>query len=466
MLNLKQPNRFNAKKIAYHGLAIGGISLLVACGGNSSSNKNTTIPDQELTPPAQVNNCFWGDPYSIANPASNFAYPDTGATYWHAKYILPEGANLKLTGQYPYARYMSFNSYRNDATPAFALMDQDIAADTGSINPFTAGAERNNENRDYQIQLQAGEAPQSPLDNTLYDYAQTDDQSIGQTTLLYRVYVPNTGQDITGGTDLPQAELTLNNGEVLTGQAACDSLQSDQTMVSIPFIPADTYANLRQNSSANANPIWRAAYNVQFNLRCVFLGMCAGEPERQVGWYANLDNQYLSTNLDRSIKPIAVIRGKIPNVPATLAGNETFDESQAQLRYWSLCQNEYYSQKVTGCLHDEQVTINPDGYFTIVTSLESERPSNATDACGIGYLPWSAKGDGFSIIPDRLNHENDALLILRNMLPVNGFAKTAQNTTTPGDESAVLAEFMPTVQYFTQAEFEALGCDAYTSMPQ
>lgn len=458
MLSLSQLNLSTLHKIAYHSLAIGGISLLTACGG-SSDNNTSSNQDQG---PEQANNCFWSDPYSIDNPATNFAYPDTVATYWHARYKLPEGASLRLKGQYPYARYMSFNSYREDASPAFALMDQNIASDTGSMNPFISGNPRNNENRDYQIQILNGEAPESPLSNTLYDYAQAD----GQAILLYRVYVPNTGKDSTGGTDLPQAELTLSTGEVLSGQAACDSLQSDESILSIPFVPADTYAGLRRNNPAKENPIWRAAYNVQFNLRCAFLGMCTGEPERQVAWYANLDNQNLATYLDRSIKPIAVIRGKIPKVPATLTGDDTFDESQAQLRYWSLCQNEYYSQKVTGCLYDEQVTINPDGYFTIVTSLESERPSNATDACGIGYLPWSAEGDGFSILPERSNHENDALLILRNMLPVNGFAKTVQHTTTPGDEADVMAEFMPTAQYFTQADFEALEFDAYTSLPQ
>ena len=458
MLNISQLNLSTFRKTAYHLLTIGGISVLAACDGSSDNNtsSNQNLGDE------QVNNCFWSDPYSIDNPATNFAYPDTGATYWHARYKLPEGASLRLKGQYPYARYMSFNSYREDASPAFALMDQNIASDTGSMNPFISGNPRNNENRDYQIQILNGEAPEFPLSNTLYDYAQAD----GQATLLYRVYVPNTDKDSTGGTDLPQAELTLSTGEVLSGQAACDSLKSDESILSIPFIPADTYAGLRRNNPAKENPIWRAAYNVQFNLRCAFLGMCTGEPERQVPWYANLDNQYLATYLDRSIKPIAVIRGKIPKVPATLAGDDTFDESQAQLRYWSLCQNEYYSQKVTGCLYDEQVTINPDGYFTIVTSLESDRPSNATDACGIGYLPWSAEGDGFSILPDRINNENDALLILRNMLPVNGFSKTVQQTTTPGDEADVMAEFMPTVEYFTQVDFEALGCDAYTSLPQ
>jgi hypothetical protein len=357
---------------------------------------------------------------------------------------------------------MSFNSYRADSSPAFALRDQQIAANAGSINPFSQGAQRDSENRLFEINIATGEAPESPLANTLYDY--TEDN--GQTTLLYRVYVPNEGKSASGGTGLPQAELTLKNGEVLTGQAACDNVQSDQALVSIPFVPAATYAHLRKNNPAKETPIWRAAYNVQFNLKCAFLGQCTGEPVRQVGWFANLDNQYLATYLDRNIKPIGVIRGKIPMTPKTLAGNEVFDESQAQLRYWSMCQNEYYSQKVTACLYDEQVTINPDGYFTIVTSLDSDRPENATDNCGIGFLPWPVKGDGFSIIPDMLDHETDALLIMRNMLPAAGFASAIQNTAVPEDEASIMGEFMPSVQYFTKAEFESLGCDAYTAIPQ
>ena len=179
-----------------------------------------------------------------------------------------------------------------------------------------------------------------------------------------------------------------------------------------------------------------------------------------------MDNQYVASYLDRSIKPIAVIRGKIPKVTSTLNGDEIFDESQSQLRYWSMCQNEYYSQKVTACLHDEQVDINPDGYYTIVTSLTSDRPVNATDKCGIGFLPWSEKGDGFSIVPGRQDHKTDGLLLMRNMLPATDFNKTIQNTSVPGDEAEVLGEFMPTIQYFSKAEFEALGCDAYTAMPQ
>ena len=450
----------NLTKLTLTTAIIISMGLLTACNDDDNENITTIIPDTNL--PEEGDSCFWGGPYNIDNPDSNFAYPDTGATYWHAKYSLPEGASLKLNGEFPFARYMSFNSYRADDSPAFALRDQQINASVGSINPFVQGAQRNGAQRDYEINLATGEAPIIPLNNTLYDYVHED----GKRLLLYRVYVPNKGKDNTGGVGLPTPELTLNNGEVLKGQAVCDTLKSDQELVKIPVIPADIYAQFRQNNPAKKNPVWRTVYNIQFSLRCGFLGQCDGNPIRQVPWFANLDNQYVATYLDRDIKPIAVIRGKLPNIASTSNGDEIFDESDAQVRYWSMCQNEYYSQKVTACLYDEQVTVNPDGYYTIATSLPSDRPNNVTDECGIGFLPWSAKGDGFSIIPGRQDNATDALLIMRNMLPAADFDNAIQNTSVPGDEAEVLGEYYPSVEYFTKAEFEALGCDAYASLPQ
>ena len=452
--------RKTIQKVIFSGLIITSASILSACGDDDDTF-TTVVPDSNL--PEANNSCFWGGPYSIDNPASNFAYPDTGATYWHAKYNIPEGATLKLNGEFPYARYMSFNSYRQDNSPAFALRDQQIIATNGSINPFTQGAERNSNKRSYQIELAAGQAPIIPPNNILYDYAQDNN---GEALLLYRVYVPNKGKDATGGVGLPTPELTLTNGEVLKGQSACDKLESDKELAKVPVIPPDTYAQLRQNNPAKENPIWRAVYNVQFGFKCSFLNQCEGNPVRQVARYANLDNQYISTYVDRSIKPVIVIRGKVPKVPETVNGNEIFDESDAQVRYWSMCQNEYYSQKVASCLYDEQVAINPDGYYTMVSSLPSDRPINANDQCDIGYLPWSSDGDGFSIIPGRQNNATDGFLLMRNMLPADSFDNAIKNTSVPGDEAEVLGDYLPTIQYFTKAEFEALGCDAYKSLAQ
>lgn len=452
------------KSIKFLTLMCAGSLTLVGCG---SGDYTPTPEDKSL---AYGDDCFWVGPYIKEDSKSNIAYPDTGATYWHAGYTLPEGASLKLKGEFPYARYMSLNSYRADASPAYAMADNAIVPNQGSINPFVQDANRVNEFRDYELSIEQGMAPETIPDNTLYDSVNTGEKSV----LVYRVYVPNQGKDMKGGVSLPQAELTLENGDVLTGGEACEALSSDTDLLPIPKVPAKGYAGLRgygnpaQNSLVKENGKqtvkWKAAYNAVYTNRCSFLDKCEANPERQVNWYANLDNQYVSAFLDNTIKPVVVIRGKLPEIPATLSGVDTYDEHSSQLRYWSICQNEYYSQKVEACLYDEQVTIQPDGKYLIVTSKAADKPSNASAECGIDYLPWSESGDGFAIVEGRENNEQDALVLVRNMLPVNGFDQAVQNTQTPGDEETVMGEYLPTAEYFTKEEFEALGCNAYSSL--
>lgn len=462
------------KSVQSLALMCAGSLALVGCG----SGDYTPDPEEKSLTSNYNDDCFWVGPYIKEDPKSNIAYPDTGATYWHAGYTLPQGASLKLKGEFPYGRYMSLNSYHGTAipekhaSPAYAIADNAIVPNQGSINPFVQGADRMSEFRDYELSIEQGTAPETIPDNTLYDSVNTGEKAV----LVYRVYVPNQGKDMKGGVELPQAELTLANGDVLTGGAACEALSSDMDLLPIPKVPAETYAYLRL-SNAGGNPArnslieengkqtvkWKAAYNAVYTNQCSFLGQCAPNPERQVNWYANLDNQYVSAFLDNTIKPVVVIRGKLPEIPATLNGVDTYDESTADLRYWSICQNEYYSQKVEACLYDEQVTIQPDGQYLIVTSKAADKPSNVSSECGIDYLPWSEAGDGFSIVDGMQDNVQDALVLVRNMLPVNGFDQTAQATQTPGDEETVMGEYLPTAEYFTKEEFEALGCDAYTA---
>ncbi|QER39656.1 hypothetical protein F2A31_07985 [Acinetobacter suaedae] len=421
--------------------------------GNNSDDQLTLAP-----PPAETSDCFWQGPYVRENPETNFAFPDTGSAYWSAQYTLPEGAVLRLKGDFPYARYMSINSYRLDTTPADAISDDKIIPNQNSINPFINGNPRNNSNRSYTLNVAAGEAPESKPANTIYDYA------TGQTTLVYRVYVPNKGKDLLGGVTLPKVELTTRQGEVLNGQAACDALKAVNKTATGVYIDPNTYAAARKNNPAKEIPVWRTSYNMAADIQCVFYGVCDTNPKRNVAYYANLDNQYISTFLDRSIKPIVVIRGKIPRVPKTLNGEDHFDSRNAQLRYWSMCQNEFYSQKVSDCLFDENITINPDGKYTIVTSIASDRPNNATKECGVDFLKWSENGDGFSMVSGREDHKTDARVNVRNMLPVNNFQSAIQNTKTPGDEAEVLGEYLPQAKYFTKEEFEALGCNPYQKL--
>lgn len=358
---------------------------------------------------------------------------------------------------------MSFNSYRANTTPAQSLTDRNIVPEAGSINPFIDGAVRTDPSRRYLVTVKPGDPgdPSNPSEaNTLYDATSTAGE---EAVLIYRNYVPNSGADQTGDVGLPRVTLHLADGSTLQGEEACAAMSAGTDPLGIPFVPATTYETLRANfEPARETPAFRASYGTPFLFQCDFQGSCENNPPRNTAFYANADNQYLYSFLNQDFGEVVVIRGKIPGFPETLNNQDFFNDND--LRYWSLCQNEYYSQAVKECLYDEQVIINPDGFYTIVTSEPENRPENADSDCEVGYLPWPNRGDGFSIVDGKTDDLNSAFLILRNMLPAVDFDQTIQNTETAGDEAEVLGEYMPKATYMSKAEFEALGCEPYTSL--
>jgi hypothetical protein len=76
--------------------------------------------------------CFWYRGPHNADPYINVAYPDEGAFYWSAIVTIPQGATLRLKGQFPHARYISFVSYRATGQAVESLADHQITPDTGS----------------------------------------------------------------------------------------------------------------------------------------------------------------------------------------------------------------------------------------------------------------------------------------------------------------------------------------------
>ena len=437
----------------------------VALVGCSDGHDSPAVVDPGNDFSAPLSDCFWVGPYVKENEGFNFAYPDSGAIYWSAAYRLPEeGAYITLEADFPYSRYMSFNSYRADTSPAQSLTDRDILPECGSINPFVVGNPRHDESRRYLVSVMTGEPPADKTasdQNTLYDATAAAGE---EAVLLYRNYVPNTGTDQTGNVGLPRVTVHLPDGSIVQGDEACDALQVATKPQAIPFVPEEIYATHRENYSPSRNPpAFRATYGIAFLLQCDYRGDCSNNPERNTRFYANADNQYLYSFLDRKIDEVVVIRGRLPEIPATLAGEEVFTDGE--LRYWSMCQNEFYSQRVKECLFDEQISVNPDGFYTIVTSREEDRPDNATAECGVGFIPWPDDGDGFSIIDGRDSDPDSGLLIMRNMLPAPDFEQAVQNTSVAGDEAEVMGEYLPRATYFSRAGFEGLGCDPYLAVP-
>nr|WP_199045482.1 hypothetical protein [Dyella sp. ASV24] len=386
-----------------------------------------------------LSTCFWQGPYSINDlPVYNqLPYPDTHAAYWSAQFTVPAGATVVLNGVYPVSRYMSLISYQGaNETAVSHLSDTSIQPDAGSLNPFVAGAPRySGSPSNYTIQLVAGNAPSSPAGNTLY--SGTTNQTM---TVLYRVYVPDSGFNEAGGldaggADLPTMSVHNSDGSITTGSAACSAVQASQSLIPSSIISPLEYVVVSALDLPLPAVTWSQAR---------LIAMAA-----LIDGFQNPDNSYLEASLSRDYGTVAVVTGKLPTVPQTLPNAATM--GTGDMRYWSLCSYEFYTETATDCAFDQGLVTDSAGNYTIAVSQIADQPTNAVPSCGFNWLHWSEAGDGDG-------HTNDGFLVLRNMLPNASFTQAIQNTTVPGTWSLVMGSYLPTVTYMSTADFEAKGC--------
>jgi hypothetical protein len=432
-------------------ISIGVAAALATSALALGVDANGSVSAASAKPAAQ--SCFWIGPFTTKR--YNYAFPDSGAAYWTARYTVPPGATLRLEGRFAHARYQSLSSYGSGTKgPVDSLNDLATRADRGSKNPYRRGANRTAKRRSYTLTVSPDAPPPDAsqrVRNTLYAGAGRPDQE-----LIYRLYVSDRGRNVTGGVGLPVPVLTLADGTVLRGSALCSTVGSAGNILESSQLPLGPYLSLRDQPGkpptfpASNPPKFGAFYGTSYTISCIYQGVCDPHPARSGGVYSNVDNQYVGSYLNREFGPVLVLTGKLPTTPRTRRAEKRM--GKGQLRYWSMCQNEsLYTTAGAGCLYDEQVPLTKNRRYTIVTSRPADRPKNARKRCGIGFIPWPANGDG-------AGHLDDALLLVRNMLPSKGFHRAVQDTRVPGDERAVMGPYLPSGRYMTKKQFEARGC--------
>ncbi len=233
-------------RLSYLTIAVAVALLsLSGCGRLGYSGNEAMEPAQAKggSPIAQLSNCLWVGP--VASGFQNAGYLDEAGAYWYSEYQLPPGAQLILRGRFPHARYMSLNSYNADGRPTDAINDVGTSPDPGASNPYRDGANRKAGNRSFTIDVVNQPPPAGERrGNTLYAGV------AGQSTqkLLYRIFVPDNGTDLTGNTGLPEHELRLADATVLTGQQACDAMKANPER-DIPLLrlklPVERYRAMR-----------------------------------------------------------------------------------------------------------------------------------------------------------------------------------------------------------------------------
>jgi hypothetical protein len=298
--------------------------------------------------------------------------------------------------------------------------------------------------------------------------------------LMYRVYVHDKQVDALGGAGLPRLEVTLEGITYDDQGKICELLAIKDDVIDAPLMDPDRqYEPLRRNGNpytpkdyyrdesgrpVNGAITWRASYDQGHDMRCAFFGKCDREGPRAVGFYPNLDNGYLNAWVDDRRGPVILTEGKLPITPRTLEGNDTYDDETAQLRYWSLCSYEFFSQRNVDCVYDEQLLLDEERRYAVVSTKQKYRPKNATEVCGYNWIELPEWGDNYAMQhnPDqatgRENNAYDTLLLNRQMAPYKGFEQSVHSTAIPGDERRVMGEYLQQSRYMSVDAFQELPC--------
>jgi hypothetical protein len=413
--------------------------------------------------------CFWARGPASADPYINIAYPDAATFYWASVFTVPQGAKLVFEGKYPRSRYMSFISYDEAGRPIESVADYLVKPQPGSVNPFLPNADRTAIARDYRVEVVDGR-PDPNQKTGMNLVGQTRDKlnapkygpAPGQQVVLYRIYVADKGTDETGNAGLPVPVLTMPDGKVLRGADTCAALRVRQPLQLDPAamaVPMAKYHELLQAAAkigplhpATNPPTWYQQLD-RDALYAIYTGdkISADARKSEGGFYPNLDNQYIRTIVNRKHGKVFVVRGKAPTTPRTFNGDAKM--GSGDLRYWSFCSNQGFANtRVNACVHDENVPVGPDGYYTVVLSRAADRPRNAIAQCGIAWLPMADDGDG-AVDADV------TVLQLRHMLGAGEFKNAIQNIGRPGDEAKDMGPYFPQGHYITTSAFEtALPC--------
>ncbi|MEK6277903.1 MAG: hypothetical protein AABM29_07820 [Actinomycetota bacterium] len=416
-----------------------------------------------------LSTCFWEGPISMRRPSTrgfdgrDFNFPEQSATYWLARFRLPDGSRLRLRGRYAHVRYQSLNAYSN-GEPTDSLPDVQTRPNPGSTNPFIAGHRRDRHKRRYAVEV-VDKAPPGEASarepNTLYARPSGD----AAIELLYRTYEPDKGRGLTGGTGLPSPRLALADGARLRGQGACDAINTADRSITVQTTPDYQWQAFWNAPGCNpaaapaVNPVrWKRFFNFDHARLGVALGCsdAANLAHQQIaaedrgGFYSNRDIRYLYAFASRHFGQVLVVQAKMPTVPRTRKGKRRM--GRGQLRYWSLCSAESaVTSRSEDCLADREVPLDGARNFTIVVSTPEERPVNALRRCGVAWLRWPQRGDG-------AGRPDFATLIVRNMLPAPGFTEAIQNVRKLGTEQEVMGPYLPRASYTGKDTFEATGC--------
>lgn len=379
----------------------------------------------------------------------NVAFPDESAIYWGVEVPQVPGTRVRISGKFPHSRYASFTAYDAALRPIAALADVQIRPKPGHTNPFKPSAYRGAHKRRYTVFVEHAREPENPRPNTMYvGEGQGGEANPVGYGLLYRIYIPDHGTGETGGVPLPRITLEMTNGDPVPS-SVCDEANRPSTS-----LLSDLIAGEGGVAALDAVQPWGRPdlpFRKFVNLPSAFADFVTGNPYGEEyrdyldpfaeqggsgGFLSNLHTSYIAGITNRKYGQVLKVRFKTAQTPKTRRGQKRMPR-QTQLRYWSFCQEEFFTQRFIACKADDQVVTSRKGFATFVISPVSERPDHARRRCGINWLPWGPNAEG--------------VLLVRNMLARKDFAQSIQNATYEREKDTMRA-FYPKSTYYADAK--------------
>jgi hypothetical protein len=369
--------------------------------------------------------CAW--PVKADPDRVNVAFPDQSAHYWATPFQVGPGTTMTIKGRFPDARYISFHLYEASA-PVDALADIELDPDSG-VNPFVAGAARGGK-ASYTLKVVAGERPAHPQPNTLYAASLNGEPNVAG-LIIYRVYLPE--GDETGGADLPRVSFGDGRGGPSTA-APLPSCQSPAPVASGTVNDQVREIGLPAGSGESDGPAWGISRSRPQEQQTGPVAVRTGGP-----FFPNFHNVYLSLLTRRDQGEAVVFRAKAPTFVTTTG---TRKMGAGQVRYWSVCVNDFPTTRYVACLADEHVKLDADGYYTVVVSDTAHRPARL--GAGDNWLPAGPFADTF--------------VLMRQMLPATDFAEAIERAPNPAEAPRTMGAFYPATRICPVASFDRDRC--------
>lgn len=315
-------------------------------------------------------------------------YPDHFAFYWEYTFDAAANPNIGLIieGEYPKARFLSYNAYDDDAQTSycekgFSVMDVEIEPDNGYVNPFVQ--ETTKTNQKYTVYVLPTDAPESIVANC--NNICWFDADVKKVCTILRYYIPEGG--IEGSVAMPTIKaVDLTTGKELKApERALSGLRGEMELPSAAFTAA---ANLL---------FFRAPFAFA---------------------YPNSPSEYCYSRNVLEEDEVMVFNFKAPSYPKSVSEYATAD-----MRYWSVCvgNEETYTPLA---ISDYQTTIDANGFANyILADVNSANYSEVEKIAkekGYNILAWNGAewGKGVMILYRNMVFADDYAHSMRLLEPV------------------------------------------------